>query len=169
MVLIIILLFIIGVFAILAEAFLPFGISAVLGFLVIGLSCYLAFTEFEPALAAIYCVMALLVAIITARVVVTSGLEWLKLRSPWPGRLAKRSSPSAKEDPPLGAEAVVIQPLRPTGTIEWRERRLPARTLRTERETPMGAKVRIRGRDSTFWLVEEIADADRSDAALHSA
>ena len=79
MILIITLLFIFGVFAIFLEVVLPFGISAILGFVAIGASGYIAIDQEGPVKGALYCVMALAVAIIVARFSIKSGLKAMEL------------------------------------------------------------------------------------------
>lgn len=160
MILIITLLFIFGVFAIFLEVVLPFGVSATLGFIAIGASGYIAVTQEGPVKGALYCVMALAVAIVVARFSIKSGLKAMELKPPGRGRRGKTRAgaapASAAKDPPRGALARVIQPLRPTGAIEWEGKRLAARTAQPEIECPRGATVRIKGRDSTFWVVEKV-------------
>lgn len=169
MILIITLLFIFGVFAIFLEVVLPFGISATLGFVAIGVSGYIAVTQEGPVKGALYCVMALAVAIVVARFSIKSGLKAMELRPPGGRRRAKTraggASASAAKVPPTGALARVIQPLRPTGAIEWEGKRYAARTVQPEIECPRGATVRVKARDSTFWLVEIVESADGESSA----
>lgn len=75
-----------------------------------------------------------------------------------PRREPRREPPREPQtEPRVGDEARVAQPLRPTGTIVWAGRRLSARSLTPERETPIGAVVVIHGADSIYYLVEERA------------
>lgn len=158
MLLVIIPLFIAGVFAILLEAILPFGIIVVVGLGLIGLSSYLAIKEFGAGRGSLYMIAAFALAGLAARYAFKLSHRFLALKAP-----VKSEDPNAARgnlkaetaEPILGASAKVVQPLRPTGTIEWQGRRLPARTVRPETITPAGADVFIRGRDSSFWLVEE--------------
>jgi len=156
MILVVILLLIAGVFAVAAEAVLPFGISAGLGILAILVSAYLAYQEYGAGVAALYLIMALAAALILLRLVTKSGLEWLALRPPPKREGGAAPSAGADEEPPMGATATVVQVLRPTGSIQWEGHRYPARSLEPERASPPGSRVRIVGRDSIYFLVEEI-------------
>ena len=159
MIILIIILFIFGLIAILLEAVVPFGISAILGVGAIAFSGYLAFDHFGFAQGVIYCVIAAGIAGILVRFAVKSGLSIMTL-SP-PGRAGKKGNRGAGGEsteagvPKMGEMAKVVQPLRPTGTIEWEGQRLPARASLPEFEYPVGTLVRIEGKDSIFWTVVE--------------
>ena len=151
----IVLLFSLGVLAILLEVTLPYGIAATLGGILILFSGYLAIVQYGAVIGSFYCVVAATVAFFVARLTIKSGLKRLTLR-PTVGRRTDPSQTSvASVNPPMDAAAEVVQPLRPTGTIEWSDHRLPARSLHPEKEIPIGAEVRIKGKDSIYWLVEE--------------
>lgn len=165
----IIALFIIGIFLIVLEAIVPFGLAAIAGVGIIAFSVYLAFTNFSLTIAILYCVVALVVALLVVRYSIRYGLDFMSLAPP----AMKKNRPITTQtpmdrEPAMGDVVKVIQPLRPTGSIEWEHRRLAARTLRPEKITPVGAHVRIAGKDSTFWLVEEVA-ADAAPGAKSSA
>jgi membrane-bound ClpP family serine protease len=157
-------LFLLGIFAIFFEAVLPFGVSAVFGFLVIFFSGYLAVTTYGPALGALYCVIATVAALVVARLAIRSGLSWLALK-PKILRDPGRNALAPSREPALGDRARVVQPLRPTGAIQWEGQRLSARALQLEREISIGAEVVIRGKDSIFWLVEEPPKPDAIEPA----
>lgn len=174
MVFVILLLFIVGIVAILMETVLPYGVSATIGGIAIVGSFYLAFTNFPVPLAMIYCFAALVVAAIIVRFAVKMGFRRMTLAPP---SASEEDGPVVGADAPLdelpeaGDFAEVVQPLRPTGTIRWKGQRLPAKSVQTEKEVPKGAKVRIEGLDSIFWQVREIeagdettTDADESPA-----
>lgn len=163
MILLIILFFVVGIVAIMFEAVLPFGIAAIFGFSIIALSVYIAYVEFGLNLAILYCMMALSVALLVTRLMVRSGLKFMTLSPPHPAGAAK-STPAAQAAPPeprAGDPALVVAPLRPTGTIEIGGRRLAARSVSPEVEFAIGARVRLLSRDSIYWVVE----ADPSAAA----
>ncbi|MBI3735263.1 hypothetical protein HY256_01975 [Candidatus Sumerlaeota bacterium] len=160
MVLLVILLFVIGFFLIFFEALVPHGISVFPGIILVLLSGYLAIAEFGWAVGMIYCLMALAIALVLVRLTIRSGIRALRLQPP------KRKPPAspapglndeeAPAGPNIGDRAKVVQPLRPTGTIEWNGKRFPARTISPERESPAGTQVQIKGRDAAYLVVEEI-------------
>ena len=159
MILTIILLFLFGVFAIILEVALPFGISAALGVAVIAFSGYLAVQAAGPVGGTIYLVIALFIVTFTAYWSIRSGLRLIRLKSLNPDDSARADGEDADADysdgPPIGALAAVVQPLRPTGTIEWEGRRLSARTIHPEQELAVGSTVRVVERDSIYFIVEE--------------
>lgn len=158
--LIIVLLFVLGVFAIVLETVLPFGLSATAGFAMIALSGYLAFHEYSPAVASMYCLLALGLSLVLARVAFVNGVKILSLTPPAP-RTSDGANGQDRPTPGVGDTAIVVQPLRPTGTIEWQGQRLPARSALVEREISAGKSVRISGRDSVYWLAEANEGADQ--------
>lgn len=163
MVFLILVLFIVGIVAILMEAVLPYGVSAAIGSIAIVASFYLAFTNFPVPLAMIYCLAALVVAVVIVRFAIKMGFSRMTLAPPPPseedGPVVRSDAPPA-ELPEVGDIAEVVQPLRPTGTIRWKGQRLSAKSVQTEKEVPKGARVRIEGLDSIFWQVREITDGD---------
>lgn len=168
MIILIIFLFVVGLIAILLEAVLPMGISAIVGILAITFSGYLAFDQYGFKLGAIYCLIAAGIAVVVVRFAVKSGLDLMTL-SP-PGRSRKKGAdpedraPEALPFPSIGEVAEVVQPLRPTGTIEWEGQRLPARASLPEHEYSVGTLVRIEGKDSIFWVVGKL-ESEGSDAS----
>lgn len=156
MVVLIFLFFIVGLLSIILETVTPHGISGIIGFALVIFSCYLAIQLYGMQLGLIYCAMALTIAVIVARFALVQGVQWMDLKPP-----ARKGAQAAKAESPTepraGETARVIQPLRPTGTIEWQGRRFPARTLYPEREVPIGAEVVVRSKDSVFLLCEESA------------
>lgn len=161
MILTIILLFLFGVFAIILEVALPFGISATVGIAMIAFSGYLAVKAAGPVGGMIYLVIALIIAAFTAFWSIRSGLRLIRLKSSGPGDSARADGEDVDTDysdgPPIGALASVVQPLRPTGTIEWEGHRLSARAIHPEQELAVGSTVRVVERDSTYFIVEESA------------
>ncbi len=158
MILVVFLLFFLGCIAIVLEVILPFAISATLGLLLIGLSCYIAFKETSFMTGLLYTFMALVASLILTRSTVRSSMRLLNLKPPKkPAQavIAETGSDQRPDRPRLGDLARVVQPLRPTGSVEWEGRRIAARSLRPEHEVPVGRTVRIEGQDSTFLLVEE--------------
>ena len=169
MILLIFALFIVGMLAILLEAVLPYGISAILGALMIGFSIYLAYDNYGLALAAFYSFAALVLSILLLRWVLQRGVQAFSLKSPVGFSSRKESPPPpAAAKAKMGDLAVTVQPLRPTGSIEFQETRHNAMYLYPEREIPVGARVRIRGRDSIYYLVEEEPEA-ATEAAPETA
>jgi membrane-bound ClpP family serine protease len=163
MILVILLLFVFGVFAILAEAVLPFGIAMTFGFIAILGSGYLAYNDGGPVLGTVYMIVSVILAVSIARFTLKYGLSWLRLRPPKrtdAGSAWRSDRDTPRRSPEPGDLAEVVQPLRPTGTIEWEERRFAARTLQPEHELAIGSKVKIVDRDSTFYLVELIPSGD---------
>lgn len=162
MIILITLLFITGIFAILLEAVLPFGISATVGLLIIAGSGYGAVYEFGWTRGLLYCILALTVAIVVTRLTLRSGLRAMRLAPPPPRKVAPGSAAARSQepavDPQAGERAVVVQPLRPIGTIEWKGHRLPAKSHHPEHITQAGTAVTISGKDSVYWIVEEIEE-----------
>jgi membrane-bound ClpP family serine protease len=158
MILLIILFFVIGIIAIMFEAVLPFGISAVFGFAIIALSGYIAYMEFGLNLAILYCIIALVVALLVTRMVMRSGLRWMTLAPPRPRPADSNPAAAPVEEPVIGDHAVVVAPLRPTGTIEVRGQRLAARSISPEIELAKGRVVRLTAKDSIYWVVEALPD-----------
>lgn len=154
MILLIILFFVVGIVAIMFETLLPFGISAIFGFALIGASAYVAYLEFGINLAILYCLMSLSVAFLVTRLVFRSGLRWLTLKPPRPETPAAGVAPVSEADPRPGDAARVVAPLRPTGTVDCQGRRMPARCVLPEQEIPIGAEVRLVSKDSIYWIVE---------------
>jgi membrane-bound ClpP family serine protease len=167
MIFLIFLLLFVGLLAVVMEAVLPFGISLILGFgLIIG-SGWLAIEEFGMAMGITYCLMALAASIILLRITIRSGLDWMRLNPPHPSPSTPavqgaRETATSQAQPHMGDWAQVVQPLRPTGTIEWRSQRFAARSLHVEKEIPIGRDVVIRGQDSIYLLVEEAGSAASS-------
>lgn len=157
MVIIIFALFFLGCLALVLEVLLPFAISATLGLILIGLSCYLAFRVGSPTTGVLYTSMALIISLLLTRTTVRSSLRWMKLGPPKKTNVPL--APPEEKRPRLGDLARVVQPLRPTGSVEWNGRRLAARSLSPERESPIGQMVRIQGQDSIFLLVEEVPES----------
>lgn len=153
MVILIIVLFIAGMFALVLEAILPFGISAIIGILLMGVAGYLAFEEFGPGRASIYLLLATGASIALLRIVAVWGNQRMAL-TPMARRTPPPPTPTGPTEPAVGELVRVVQPLRPTGSIEWNERRFSARIIRQEIEVPSGASVVVRGRDSIFFLVD---------------
>lgn len=156
MIIFVFLFFMLGLLAIFVEMLTPHGISAVIGLGLVIFSCYLAVRLYGATLGTLYCFMAMGVALLVTRFVIVSGFQWMNLK---PARKPKdpdvaRELAKAQKSPQVGETARVIQPLRPTGTVEWEGLRLPARTIYPDREIPIGATVRVRGKDSVYYLVE---------------
>jgi membrane-bound ClpP family serine protease len=147
----IVFLFVVGVFAIMMETIAPFGIAAAIGLLIIGASGWLAVAEFGPALGLLYCIFALVVAVVTARFSVRGGLIVMTLRPPRSTAGDESDKPPDEAElhgPAVGQTVVVVQPLRPTGSILWEGRRLPARTSQAEIAIPSGARAVVRAKES---------------------
>jgi membrane-bound ClpP family serine protease len=153
MILIVFMLFFLGCIAIVLEVILPFAISATVGLLLIGLSCYVAFRETSFMTGLLYTFMALVTSLILTRTTVRTSIRWLNLKPP--KKATEPISPKGQDRPRLGDLARVVQPLRPTGSVEWEGQRLSARSMHPEREVPVGTTVRIEGQDSIFLLVQE--------------
>ncbi len=162
MIILITLLFITGIFAIVLEAVLPFGISATAGLLIIAGSGYAAVYQFGWTLGMLYCILAFAIAVVATRLTMRSGLRAMRLVPP-PAKKTDPSSAAAQSqglevEPEAGERAVVVQPLRPIGTIEWKGHRLPAKSHHPEHVTQAGTAVTISGKDSVYWIVEEIKE-----------
>lgn len=144
------LLLVAGLILILLEAVVPHGLSMIAGLIVIGFSLYVAVRQdWSPQLTALYMVLALVFASGTAWLTLRSGVGLIALRPP--------GGTAVAEGPNVGEELQVIQPLRPTGSVLWQGRRLAARSLRPEVETPVGQSVVLRDRDSIYLLVEPLS------------
>jgi membrane-bound ClpP family serine protease len=140
---------------------LPHGLSYILGLTVIGISGFVCIKEYGWGLGSLYLTIALVVSVLVGVSLFRSGIRWLSLAPPKPAKAQAR--PDEPSDPPLGELVQVVQPLHPTGTVLWQGRRLPARSLRAERESAVGEAVAVRGRDSIYLLVEP-AESDAGDA-----
>lgn len=151
----IVLLLFIGIILIILEAVVPHGLSVIAGVGVIAVSVYLCFKSYGMQLGTIYLVISLLLSFSAAFVMFKSSIRFLALH-PWDEREREAGEPKPAEatEPLLGEWLRVTQPLRPTGTVEWRGRRYPARSLRPELEIPVGARVRLHDHDSVYLLVD---------------
>lgn len=146
-----------GIMLILAEVIVPHGISIVAGLLVIAGSIFICYKTYGPGLGTIYMIVSVAFAGIASYFVFRSGISFLALHPPRPEGGAAPAAPAqngGEERPAPGALLRVSQPLRPTGTVEWRGRRFPARSLRPERESAVGEQVRLCDWDSIYLLVE---------------
>ena len=149
---VIILLLVVGLTLIMLEAVLPYGVSATVGIACIVGSVYYAFVQFGPELGVVYLLLLAPTAGGILWIAVRIGKRTLSLGLPPESGAGPR--PEALEPPPVGDLAEVVQPLRPTGTVRWNERNWPARSLRPERPIEIGRRVRVRGYDSVYILVE---------------
>lgn len=154
----IVLLLFIGIILIILEAVVPHGLSVLAGVGVIAVSVFLCYREYGVQLGTIYLVISLLLSFSAAFVMLKSSIRLLALQ---PSEERERESESGEEpkapasnEPLVGEWLRVTQPLRPTGTVEWRGRRYPARSLRPELEIPVGARVRLHDHDSVYLLVD---------------
>lgn len=152
------LIFLIGMVMIILESVTPWGIAGVFGFGLIIYSGWLAIDAVGPELGTIYCVMALGAAGLLMRTALRTGVEFMQLKPPERAAAMR----AAAEGPAVGEIARVVQPLRPTGTIEWNSKRYPARAFSVELEFAIGTRVRIRERDSVFYLVDAADDSEAS-------
>lgn len=150
------LIFLIGMGLVAVEAVTPWGVAGALGIGLILYSGWLAVDAVGPKLGAIYCLMALGAAGVLMRTALRTGVEYMQLKPP--GRAAAMKA--AAGGPGVGEIARVVQPLRPTGTIEWNSKRYPARAISPELEFAVGSSVRIRERDSVFYLVEAAGEPE---------
>lgn len=160
---VIVLLLFFSVILILLEIILPYGISMVIGLLVLGLSIYL-FREHDPQTWGWYTLVATGLALGAAVYVLKSGVSLLTLKPVDPPEPPERA---ATEDaatwPRVGDQVEAVQPLRPTGTVLWEGRRYPARCTRYEVTVPVGAKLKVTGLDSTYLLVVPVEGADSEE------
>lgn len=148
---VIVLLLFLGIILIILEAVVPHGLSVIAGLGVISVSIYLCYKGYGAQLGSIYLVISAFMAFSAAFVVFRSSIRYMALHpQDKGGGSAKRSG----NEPPVGEWLRVIQPLRPTGTVEWQGRRFPARSLRPEVEVPVGARVRLQDYDSVYLLVD---------------
>lgn len=146
---VIVLLLFLGIMLILLEVVVPHGISIIAGVLVIGYSGYLCYQLYGPGRGGLYVLVSSLLATGAAVHVFRSGLRWMAL----PPR-SQSAAATHGVYPALGEWLKVIQPLRPTGTVEWQGRRFPARSLRPEIESRIGEEVQLKDQDSIYLLVE---------------
>lgn len=143
-----------GLFLVLLEVIIPFGISFISGLIVIGLAMYLGYQQFEAGERIFYLSTALVLAAMAAYVAQRSGIKWLTLRQPKANPDEAPPPANNQPRPTVGEIAEVVQPLRPTGTILWQQQRFPARTLRPEIESHLGDRVEIKGVDSIYYMTE---------------
>lgn len=153
--LMIFMLLVIGLCAIVLEVVLPFGISAIIGAALIILSGWLAINELGPTMGLAYCVLVLAISVYVMRMVLKAGAKAMVLMPP-DSKSAGKSAEELQPDPKAGDIVTVAQVLRPTGSVEFHGRRFPARMVFIEQVVMPGESVRVRGRDSTFFLVEQI-------------
>lgn len=146
----IVLLLFMGIILIILEAVVPHGLSVIAGLAVIATSVYLCYYAYGPQLGTIYLVISLFLSATAAYIVFRSSIRFLALRPADP----KPNPKASAAEPQVGEVLRVTQPLRPTGTVEWRGRRFPARCLRPEIELPVGAEVQLRAHDSVYLLVD---------------
>ena len=149
-------LLIIGIVLILLEAVLPHGISFLVGVGVIGFSIYLCFRESGPAAGIFYFLLALSMAGTAVFFSMKAGMKMLTLRPPKSLKTppAEKGRKDEEPWPKVGQEVEVVQPLHPTGTVIWEDRRFPARTIEPEHESKVGDRVRVQGRDSIYVIVD---------------
>ena len=143
-----------GILMILLEILTPHGIAAICGFTVIAISSALCVYHEGWQTGLLYMIVALGLASFCSMHALRTGVKLLALK---PVRDPGAPAPppeKAPATPSLGEQAVVVQPLHPTGTIEWQGRRFAARTLNIEMELGRGETVLIRDRDSIYYLVE---------------
>lgn len=146
----IVLLLFVGIILIILEAVVPHGLSVIAGLAVIAISVYVCYFSYGPQLGTIYLVISIFLSATAAYIVFRSSIRFLALH---PAE-SKTTPKSGANEPALGEVLRVTQPLRPTGTVEWRGRRFPARSLRPEIEVPVGAQVHLRDHDSVYLLVD---------------
>lgn len=156
----IVLLMFIGIFLIVLEAVVTFGISAVAGVLLIAYSIYVVFAHYSVALSMIYTIAAVALAGSMCWWVMRSSTNWLGLSAPQAKKNKTNDTPAAPQ-PKVGDSAQVLQPLHPTGTVLWEGQRLSARSIDPAQEIAAGQTVTITGLDSIYVLVE----AAQSDKA----
>lgn len=158
----ILLLLMFGVALIILEILVPYGLAAIAGGIVIVASMIICFQTYGLEMGLLYSLVGLLIGVIACVVVFRKGVLWLSLKpaSDLPPEWETAGPP--KRLPSAGELAQVIQPLRPTGTIVWQNRRLPARTLKPEMELKRGATVQIKGSDSIYILVEPARQGQES-------
>ncbi len=164
MILLVFLLIFVGVFALFLEAALPHGLSFLIGFGLISLAAYLSYQDVGVVMAVLYCFAGIAVSSFLSYKIFRTSLRQFAL-SPPKKKTGQDSNLSqsqgldeSERTPQIGDAARVVQPLRPTGSVEWEGRRLAARANSPEKEIPAGATVRIRGKDSSFYVVEEPRD-----------
>lgn len=157
----------VGIFLIAIEGVTPHGISGFIGFAVVILSGYLAIRTAGMATGILYCILSLAVSIFAMYLAYQHGLRLMALEGEKPPPPAETiGAPEEGEPAPVaGDPARVVKPLRPTGEIEWNGRRLPARSIQPELELAVGERVRVRGQDSIFYLVEPDEDASTLPSA----
>ena len=149
---VIVLLLILGITLIFLEVFLPFGISLVCGLGLVVWSWYLCCQNTtDLPIALIWILFSGGLAVVTMWWVWRSGIKILTLE-PFGGR------DSAIERPVRGDIVQVLHPLRPTGAVQWKGRRFPARSIHAERELPKGCQVIIRSEDSIYFIVEPVKE-----------
>ncbi len=155
----ILLLMLVAVGMMMMEVMLPFGISMMMGLILLGGAILMAFYAFGPERGMVYLIMGGLVAGGSVWWVMRRGTSLMALKPDRGGELGPGSGGGGEVDPPEGARARVIQPLRPTGMVQWEGRRYSARSLRPEKTLASGREVSVRGRDSIYLLVEPVEPA----------
>lgn len=144
----------IGIVLIAIEGFTPHGVCGALGCAIIAVSCLLNIRSAGVVTGTLFSVFAVSgsigVIFTLIQLFVLKGDRKVRHSNPVGSPEAGEASPALLD---LG---VVVKPLRPTGEIEWRGRRLPARSLDLGREVGVGRVVRIRAKDSSYYVVDAV-------------
>lgn len=154
MIFLIFLMFILGMVMIVIETLTPFGISAALGIALIVGSCYLAVHNFGAEAGTMYSLMAFVISSGLAYFMMRNGIKFLRLNPPKRTKTSEVAARADTSEPAPGDLARVVQPLRPTGTVEWNGRRFAARSINVQDELAVGDQVVVREKDSIYFIVE---------------
>lgn len=147
----IILLLLIGILLLMAEAFIPGGIVGSLGVIVMLISGLLFAQEYGWGLGGVYFGLG---AVVGFCAWLFTFLYFAKRIS-----LSPAKTGSAGElDSLVGLRGTVVQSLRPSGTIVIGDRRYSARAEGSTTELGQGQEVKVVGVDSTFLVVEPVRE-----------
>ncbi|MBN1865971.1 hypothetical protein JW916_01645 [Candidatus Sumerlaeota bacterium] len=149
MLLLIVALLLVGLILIVVESFLPFGITGIVGGLIVAASAYLCIQEYGWGAGIAYLAVC---AILAASVAILSFLGISRrLRLPPPE--ADSSANRAERNERIGARGIVTKTLNPTGYVNVLGRRCSARCEMSHIEIPRGASVVVTGTDGPYLIV----------------
>lgn len=147
----IIILLLLGILLLMAEAFIPGGIVGSLGVIVMLISGFLFAREYGWGLGGVYFGVGAVVGF----------CAWLFTFLYFAKRISLspiKAGGSGELDSLVGLRGMVVQSLRPSGTIIIGDRRYSARTEGSTAEVGQGLEVKVVGVDSTFLVVEPVGE-----------
>jgi membrane-bound serine protease (ClpP class) len=148
---IILFLLLLGLLMLVIEAFIPGGIVATVGALLILGSGFLFVQQYGWNAGIVYFGISAVIGFCAWLFGFLYFARRLALAPPVPEEEAEE-----KAHPLVGKHGRVVQILRPTGTIEIEGHRHPARSDLAVAEIPVGTEVQVIGIDSSYLVVEPV-------------